>query len=169
MVWPWDFPLKNSGVGCRFLPQSFLTRGLNLRLLHWQAGSLPLSHLGRLPGIPLGSKFKRTLWDFGCGDGGADRDVRKDWGMGQRGHEGEHLAEIAWKQAKSQWMMFYCISSNLLRVLGKFRQKWKIEEVHRHVRFIRSHNIWSCLETCVLAEKKPLLRPRDTGPVTLQY
>ena len=41
---------QNTGVGCHFLLQEiFLTQELNLsllRLLHWQADSLPLSHLG---------------------------------------------------------------------------------------------------------------------------
>ena len=54
-----ESPGTNTGVGCHALLQGiFLTQGLNPRLLHWQAGSSPLSHLGRLPGIPLGSKFK---------------------------------------------------------------------------------------------------------------
>ena len=46
---PCDFPGKNTGVCCRchFLLQGiFLTQGLNPNLLHWQAKSLPLSHLG---------------------------------------------------------------------------------------------------------------------------
>ena len=47
---PWDFPDKNSGVGCHFLLQGvFLTWGSNpcfLCLLNWQADSLPLSLLG---------------------------------------------------------------------------------------------------------------------------
>ena len=47
---PSDFPGKNTGVGCHFLLQGiFWTQGLNLHflyLLHWQAESLPLSHLG---------------------------------------------------------------------------------------------------------------------------
>ena len=39
--------LKNTGVGCYFLLQGiFPTLGLNLRRLHWQADSLPVSHLG---------------------------------------------------------------------------------------------------------------------------
>ena len=46
----WDYPGKNTGVGCQFLLQGiFLTQVPNLHLwclLHWQAGSLPLSHLG---------------------------------------------------------------------------------------------------------------------------
>ena len=44
---PWDFPGKNTGVGCHFLLQGILlTQGSNphlLCLLHWQTGSLPLS------------------------------------------------------------------------------------------------------------------------------
>ena len=37
----------NTEVGCHFLLQGILpTQGLNLCLLHWQAGSLPLSHQG---------------------------------------------------------------------------------------------------------------------------
>ena len=40
------FPGKNTGVGCRFLFQGFLTQGLNLRLLQRQMDSLPLGYLG---------------------------------------------------------------------------------------------------------------------------
>ena len=43
-------------VGCHFLLKGiFPTRGSNLQLLHWQADSLPLSHLGSLdePLVPL--------------------------------------------------------------------------------------------------------------------
>ena len=44
---PWDFLGKNTGVSCHLLLQGFfLTQGSNLHLLHWQADSLPLSHLG---------------------------------------------------------------------------------------------------------------------------
>ena len=49
---PCNFLGKNTGVGCHFLLQRiFPTQGSNLnllRLLHWQAVSLPLSHLGSL-------------------------------------------------------------------------------------------------------------------------
>ena len=49
---PWDSPDKNTGVGCHFLLQGiFPTQGSNsclLCLLHWQADSLPLSHLGSI-------------------------------------------------------------------------------------------------------------------------
>ena len=45
----WDFPGKNIGVGCHFLLQGiFLTQGLNLSLLYFQAGSLTLSYQGGL-------------------------------------------------------------------------------------------------------------------------
>ena len=44
---PWDFPGKNTGVGCHYLLQGiFPIQGLNLHsllLLHWQADSLPLA------------------------------------------------------------------------------------------------------------------------------
>ena len=44
-----DFPGKNTGVGCHFLLQGTLpTQGSYPCLLHWQADSLLLSHLGRL-------------------------------------------------------------------------------------------------------------------------
>ena len=45
LVCPWDFPDKNTGVGCHFLPHMiFLTQGLNphlLCLLYWQAVFIP--------------------------------------------------------------------------------------------------------------------------------
>ena len=54
LVCPWDFPSKNTGVGCHFLLQGFfLTQGSNphpLCLLHWQADCLPLNHL-ESPGV----------------------------------------------------------------------------------------------------------------------
>ena len=50
LLCPWDSPGKNAGVACHFpLQGSILTQGLNpslLCLLHWQADSLPLRHLG---------------------------------------------------------------------------------------------------------------------------
>ena len=42
-----NFLGKNTGVGGHFLLQGiFLTQGLNLLLLRWQADSLPLTHQG---------------------------------------------------------------------------------------------------------------------------
>ena len=49
LLWPWDFPGKNTGVGCHFLLQRiFPSQRSNLHLLHWQEDSLPLSHHGSL-------------------------------------------------------------------------------------------------------------------------
>ena len=49
LLCPWNFPGKNTGVGCHFLfKETFLNQGSNpclLRLLHWQVDSLPLSPL----------------------------------------------------------------------------------------------------------------------------
>ena len=47
LLCPWDSPDKNTRVGSHSLLQEiFLTQASNLRLLHWQADSLPLSHWG---------------------------------------------------------------------------------------------------------------------------
>ena len=49
LLCPWDSPGNNTGVGCHALLQGiFPTRGLNIRLLHWQTISLPLVP----PGLP---------------------------------------------------------------------------------------------------------------------
>ena len=45
LLCPWNSPGKNTAVGSHFLLQGlFLTQGSNPRSMHWQAGSLPLSH-----------------------------------------------------------------------------------------------------------------------------
>ena len=42
---PWDFPGKNTAVGCHsFLQGICSTQGLYLSLLHWKVDSIPLSH-----------------------------------------------------------------------------------------------------------------------------
>ena len=49
LLCPWDFPDKNTSVGCHFLLHGiFPTRASN-HLQHWQVDSLPLSH----PGSPI--------------------------------------------------------------------------------------------------------------------
>ena len=49
LLYPWNFPGKNTRVGCHFLLQGvFRSQGSNPslpRLLHWQVDSLPLRHL----------------------------------------------------------------------------------------------------------------------------
>ena len=56
LLYPWNFPGKNPGVGSHFLLQGiFLTQGSNphlLSLLHWQGGSLPLAPPGKPEGGP---------------------------------------------------------------------------------------------------------------------
>jgi len=65
LLWPWDSPGKNTGVGCHFLLQGiFPTQGSNphlLHLLHWQAGSLPLAPPG-MPAFGYCEKKKKLLW-----------------------------------------------------------------------------------------------------------
>ena len=76
LLCPWDSPGKNTGSGCRLLLQRiFPTQGSNLHLLHWQADSLPPSHLGRAcrllsSGEPwVGSEPWRPRRKQGPGDG----------------------------------------------------------------------------------------------------
>ena len=61
LLCPWNFPRKNTGMGCHFLLQEiFLIQGLKLsllRLLHWQADSLPL-----LVVKPSGYKKQKFSW-----------------------------------------------------------------------------------------------------------
>ena len=50
LLGPWDSPGKNTGVGCHALLQGiFPAQGSNPHLLHWQADSLPPSHLESPP------------------------------------------------------------------------------------------------------------------------
>ena len=49
-IYPWDSPSKNTRVGCHFPTQR--SNPSLLCLLHWQADSLPLCHLGSpYPGL----------------------------------------------------------------------------------------------------------------------
>ena len=70
LLCPWDFPGKNTGVGCHFLLQGILlTQGLNLRLLHWQADSLPLYHLGSsIPEASIRSLLSSRISNY-CPEG----------------------------------------------------------------------------------------------------
>ena len=54
ILWPWDSPGKNTGVGSpSLLHVIFLTKGSNPSLLHWQADSLLLRHLGSPPNLEI--------------------------------------------------------------------------------------------------------------------
>ena len=62
---PWNFPGKNTGVGCHFLLRGiFPTQGLNPCLLHWQLDSLPLCH--QLVGWQVGVGEKCVLSRSSC-------------------------------------------------------------------------------------------------------
>ena len=68
---PMGFPGKNTGMGCHFPLQGiFLTQGWNPRLLHWQAGSLPLSHLGGPQPEGLSKKITNKEYWRRCGEEG---------------------------------------------------------------------------------------------------
>ena len=58
LLHPWDFPGKNTGVGCRFLLQGiFPTQGLNPGLPHCRQTLHPLSHKGSpTVDVPLPNK-----------------------------------------------------------------------------------------------------------------
>ena len=64
LLCPWDFPGKNTGVGCHALLQGiFATQELNpclLHLLHWQIGSLSLAP----PGKPISNVRCRLRFIF---------------------------------------------------------------------------------------------------------
>ena len=61
LLCPWDFPCKNTGVGCYSLHQGiFLTQGSNSGLLQWQVGSLPLIHQG----IPVHKVKVLVKWEI---------------------------------------------------------------------------------------------------------
>ena len=74
VICPWDFPNKNTRVGCHFLLQGiFLTWGSNMCLLHWQADSLPLSHQ-RSPHTKVWGAFTLSLKEITVLRGGCWHD-----------------------------------------------------------------------------------------------
>ena len=87
---PWDFPGRSKGVRCHFLFQGISqAQGSNLRLLNWQAGSLPLSHQGR----PFCSYWG---WVFHGGSGGASHT-----GAGRGQSVGAGQGRVFWLGAPS--------------------------------------------------------------------
>ena len=72
LLCPWDFPGRNTGLGCHALLQEiFLTQGSNPCLLHWEAGSLPLSHQGS----PLYSSTESNSWQQNLGTDPTPREL----------------------------------------------------------------------------------------------
>ena len=67
LLCPWNFPGKNTGVGCHFLLQGvFPTQGLNPCLVHWQADSLPLSSPASFCLMYFGTLFSLQIYNFNC-------------------------------------------------------------------------------------------------------
>ena len=67
LLCPWDFPSKNTGVGCHFLLQGiFLTQGLNWHLpvlFRWQADSVvTLSHRGSPVSLYVQEKIQTSFF-----------------------------------------------------------------------------------------------------------
>ena len=61
------FPRQDYGVGCCFLLQGiFLTEGSNSHLLHWQADSLSLGHLGSATGLQALSFTSLKMEERAC-------------------------------------------------------------------------------------------------------
>ena len=66
LLCPWNFPDKDTGVGCHFLLQGdLLNPGIDLLLClqHWQADSSPLCHLGN-PLLCYNSFKKEIILNF---------------------------------------------------------------------------------------------------------
>ena len=81
---PWDFPGKNTGVGCHFLLQGiFPTQGRNLSLPHWQVDSLP----SEPPGKPWWLSCKESTGD--AGDLGWEDPLKKEMAT--------HSSILAWE------------------------------------------------------------------------
>ena len=61
LLCPWDFPGKNTGVGCYVPFQGiFWTQGSNLGPWNWQVDSLPLSHEGCEKQINISNAWHRV-------------------------------------------------------------------------------------------------------------
>ena len=67
LLCPWNFPGKNTGLGCHFLLQGiFPTQGPNLHIscvLHWQVDSLPPGKPQSLPQFSSVAQLCPTLCD----------------------------------------------------------------------------------------------------------
>jgi len=62
--WSMNFPGKNTGLGCHFLPQViFPTQGSKLGLLYWRVDSLPPCDLGSTPLTPVQLLNKKQFWN----------------------------------------------------------------------------------------------------------
>ena len=100
---PWNFPGENIGVGCHFFFRGiFLTQRSNPRLLHLQANSLPLCHLGS----PILPSYLTVISSLGVSGGSVikkppvnARGMGLAPGSGRSPGEGKatHSSILAWK------------------------------------------------------------------------
>ena len=89
LLCPWNFPGKNTGVGCHFLLQRIcLTQGSNLHLLRWQEDSLPLNHQENTQlSIAIPYYFGQTLMVAASGSkcpSKRNSKLVRSWSKGQR-------------------------------------------------------------------------------------
>ena len=63
----WDFPGKNTGMGCHFLLQgNFLTQGWNLHLLHWQKILFNIEAPGKPQNASTHTAFLHAYIELSC-------------------------------------------------------------------------------------------------------
>ena len=101
LLCPWEFPGKNTGVGCHALLQRiFPTQGLNPRLLHWQADSL-LMTTGRLFFLHRGLYLRNGVILLGC-------PLFLQWksGVGKRGVEWRRRDSPSTATVSAPWADF---------------------------------------------------------------
>ena len=81
LLCPWNFPDKNTGVGCHFHLQGIsLDQGLNPHLLHWHAilyhWAIREAHSCNLPGCLRPLWLKSLLLSWGMGTSGSGRSLQ---------------------------------------------------------------------------------------------
>ena len=120
-LWParllclWDSPGKNTGVGCHFLLQGiFPTQGSNpglFHLLHWQADSLPLSHLGspRGTGLTIKGNWERKRRE-------SRREIQRLWCPGSQWQR--HFTQGCYSQTMWHEAGTLAIKQNTMGVTG---------------------------------------------------
>ena len=145
LLCPWNFPDKNTGLGCYFLLQGiFPTQGSNqhlLCLLHWQADSLP----SRPPGKPS--------WEYSLSErkiiiGTSEGEKRAQCREGEiqetgKGRNSQDNSYSTWGQSWAKQV------EPRMRTNGwRLQQPWPVENLPP----------WSILETqCSCFKQLPLL------------
>ena len=120
---PWDLPCKNTGVSHHFLLQGiFSTQGSNPCFLHWQAGSLLLSHVGSpklylYKALKIGSRNKQTnkpmfhsSWKIGWAPLYWLQNLQTLLDLNFRGFAGNHIENVMSKL--DLWLCLQVITSH---------------------------------------------------------